>query len=66
MLVIRTLPQPKERWFAPLFDAAGTTYEWAEFNAEHAFARDVGPRWNPAATDDAFAQTVDFFTRILE
>ena len=47
-------------------DAAGTTYEWAEFNAEHAFARDVGPRWNPAATDDAFAQTVAFFTRTLE
>lgn len=30
-------------------------------SAEHAFGRDVGPRWDPSATDEAFAQTVALF-----
>ena len=38
---------------------------WREFDAEHAFGRDVGPRYDPEITDAAFAQTVAFFRRTL-
>jgi carboxymethylenebutenolidase len=36
-------------------------YTWRELDAEHAFGRDVGPRFDPEATDLAFAETVAFF-----
>ena len=32
---------------------------------EHAFGRDIGPRFDPHATDRAFAETVAFFQRVL-
>lgn len=41
--------------------SSGTSFDWHIYDAEHAFGRDIGPRWNPAATDDAFAETVAFF-----
>jgi carboxymethylenebutenolidase len=43
----------------------GPTFRWLEFDAEHAFGRDVGPRFDPEATDQAFAETVAFFKRTL-
>jgi carboxymethylenebutenolidase len=46
-------------------DAGGTRYRWSEYDAEHAFARDVGGRYDPAATDAAFAETVDLFRGAL-
>lgn len=46
-------------------DAAGTRYAWHEYDAEHAFGRDVGPRFDPEATDRAFAETVAFLRRVL-
>ena len=42
-------------------DAAGTGYTWSEYDAEHAFGRDVGERYDPGATDAAFAETVAAF-----
>jgi carboxymethylenebutenolidase len=42
-------------------DAAGTRYAWSEYDAEHAFGRDVGERYDPEATDAAFAETVALF-----
>ena len=36
-----------------------------EYDAEHAFGRDIGPRFDPEATDAAFAETVAFFRRTL-
>jgi carboxymethylenebutenolidase len=42
-------------------DAAGTRYTWTEYDAEHAFGRDVGERYDPEATDAAFAETVALF-----
>ncbi len=44
---------------------AGTRLEWSEYDAEHAFGRDIGPRFDPEATDAAFAETVAFFRRVL-
>ena len=42
-------------------DAAGTSYRWSEYEAEHAFGRDVGARYDPSATDAAFGETVALF-----
>jgi carboxymethylenebutenolidase len=37
---------------------AGVNFRWSLYDAEHAFGRDIGPRYDPAATDAAFAETV--------
>jgi carboxymethylenebutenolidase len=39
-------------------DAGGVDYVWRLYEAEHAFGRDVGERFDPQATDAAFADTV--------
>jgi carboxymethylenebutenolidase len=39
-------------------EEAGVDFRWLLYDAEHAFGRDVGPRYDPAATDAAFAETV--------
>jgi carboxymethylenebutenolidase len=38
---------------------------WREYDAEHAFGRDVGDRYDPSVTDEAFAETVALFGRAL-
>ena len=43
----------------------GVRYTWHEFNAEHAFLRDEGPRYDPAAADLCFRLAVDLFHRAL-
>ncbi len=40
-------------------------FTWSLYDAEHAFARDVGDRYDPEATDQAFAETVELFRRSL-
>jgi carboxymethylenebutenolidase len=47
-------------------DASCVRFDWRIFDAEHAFGRDVGPRWDPQATDEAFAGTVALFRRALD
>ena len=45
---------------------AGTRFTLASsIDAEHAFGRDIGPRFDPEATDLAFAETIAFFRRTL-
>jgi carboxymethylenebutenolidase len=46
-------------------DAAGVKPQWSEYDAEHAFGRDVGERYDPEATDAAFAETVALFRERL-
>jgi carboxymethylenebutenolidase len=46
-------------------DAAGVRLTWREYDAEHAFGRDVGDRYDPEVTDRAFAETVGLFRRAL-
>jgi carboxymethylenebutenolidase len=43
----------------------GVPVTWLEYDAEHAFGRDVGPRYDPEVTDQAFAQTVTHFRGAL-
>lgn len=42
-------------------EAAGVRFEKKMYPAEHAFMRDVGPRFDPEATDLAFAEMVRLF-----
>ncbi|MBE2316473.1 dienelactone hydrolase family protein [Solirubrobacter sp. CPCC 204708] len=58
-------PPPGRATVKDALDAAGSRYQWHEYEAEHAFGRDVGPRHDPEATDRAFAETVTFFKRVL-
>jgi carboxymethylenebutenolidase len=44
---------------------AGTDFAQRHFDAEHAFMRDEGPRFDPAASDAAFAEAVAFFKAAL-
>jgi carboxymethylenebutenolidase len=39
-------------------EEAGVEFSWRLYDAEHAFGRDIGPRYDPEATDAAFAETV--------
>jgi carboxymethylenebutenolidase len=40
---------------------AGIRYRIASYDAAHAFMRDVGARWDPQQTDDAFAEAIAVF-----
>lgn len=44
-------------------DAAQVRWEARLYDAEHAFARDVGPRYDPGATDEAVAAALALFRR---
>lgn len=46
-------------------EAAGRTYEWHEFNAQHAFIRDEGNRYDPVRTALTQMLIVDLFKRTL-
>ena len=58
-------PAPGRETVREGLDAAGTSYSWSEYDAEHAFGRDVGARYDPEATDAAFAESVALFRRYL-
>ncbi len=45
-------------------DDASVRYETRLYDAEHAFARDVGPRYDPQATDAAIDATLSLFARV--
>jgi carboxymethylenebutenolidase len=44
---------------------AGVDFIWSLYDAEHAFGRDVGDRYDPEATDRALAETVALFRAAL-
>ena len=46
-------------------EAAGASYEWHEVNAQHAFLRDEGPRFDPALLLQAMVWTLAFYRRVL-
>ncbi len=45
--------------------AAGVRYRVQMFPAEHAFMRDEGPRFDPEATDLAFAEMIGLFRKVF-
>ncbi len=44
---------------------AGTKFSISLYEAEHAFMRDEGPRYDPEATDRAWSEMIDFFRRMF-
>jgi carboxymethylenebutenolidase len=46
-------------------EEVGATYAWHEVNAQHAFLRDEGPRYDPALFLQTMALTLDFYRRTL-
>ena len=44
---------------------AGVRFTWHEFNGQHAFLRDEGPRYDPALALACYRMVVDFFQRKL-
>ena len=58
-------PEPGRDTVHRALEESGATFTWRLFDAEHAFGRDVGDRYDPEATDQAFAETVAFFRRTL-
>jgi carboxymethylenebutenolidase len=45
--------------------AAGCTFTWHEHNAQHAFLRDEGPRYDPALALATYGEVVALFRRTL-
>ncbi len=58
-------PEPGRDAVRRGLEASGATFTWRLFDAEHAFGRDIGDRYDPEATDQAFADTIAFFRRTL-
>jgi len=46
--------------------AAGVNYEMKLYPCEHAFMRDEGPRFDPEATDQAFADMIALFREVFD
>lgn len=46
-------------------EEVGAAYEWHEVNAQHAFLRDEGPRYDPALFLQTMALTLAFYRRTL-
>ncbi|MBC3940173.1 dienelactone hydrolase family protein [Sphingomonas albertensis] len=46
-------------------EEVGAAYEWHELNAQHAFLRDEGPRYDPALFLQAMGLTLEFYRRTL-
>ena len=44
---------------------SGTTFSQRLYPTEHAFMRDEGPRYDPEATDQAFAEMVNFYRTVF-
>jgi len=47
-------------------DAAGTHFQWHEFNGAHAFMRDEGARYNPVLARQCYDLALELFHRCLK
>jgi len=59
------VPTEGRRKIYEALEAAGTLFQYHEFNAQHAFLRDEGPRWDPVAGQIAFDLALELFHRRL-
>jgi carboxymethylenebutenolidase len=59
------VPSEGRRKIYDALEAAGTRFTWHEFNAQHAFLRDEGPRWDPIAGQQALDVALELFHRRL-
>jgi carboxymethylenebutenolidase len=59
------VPEPARIAIDSALQTAGTRVTTKLYDAEHAFMRDEGPRYDPEATDDAWREAVGFLRRVL-
>ena len=59
------VPQEGRALIYRAMTAAGIRFTWAEFNAQHAFLRDEGPRYDPELALRCYGLAVDLFKRKL-
>jgi carboxymethylenebutenolidase len=59
------VPQEGRTLIYNAMNEAGIFFQWHEFNAAHAFLRDEGPRYNPAAALICYGIVLELFHRKL-
>jgi carboxymethylenebutenolidase len=59
------IPREGRRLIQDAITEAGLTYTWHEFNAQHAFLRDEGHRYDPALVRLSMGLVLDLFDRRL-
>jgi carboxymethylenebutenolidase len=59
------VPEGAREKIAAALRGAGVSFDVKLYDAEHAFMRDEGPRYDPEATDAAFAEMLKLFRRTL-
>lgn len=59
------IPQEGRALIYNALSDAGAHFQWHEFNAAHAFMRDEGPRYDPAAARICYDMTLELFHRRL-
>ena len=60
------VPEDAREKIAAALRDAGVSFDVKLYAAEHAFMRDEGPRYDPVATDAAFAEMLKLFRRTLD
>ena len=60
------IPAEVRARIAAALTAAGTKFAVREYDAEHAFMRDEGARYDPEATDAAWGEMVGLFRRVWQ
>ncbi|MFY9558373.1 MAG: dienelactone hydrolase family protein [Blastocatellia bacterium] len=59
------IPEEGREKIRTALNRAGTKYSITLYPAEHAFMRDEGPRYDPEVTDQAWAEMIEFFRRVI-
>jgi carboxymethylenebutenolidase len=59
------IPEDGRRKIADHLRETGVRFSERVYEAEHAFMRDEGPRYDPEATDQAFSDMVNLFKRVF-
>jgi carboxymethylenebutenolidase len=59
------VPEEGRRLIQARMSEAGILYTWHEFNGQHAFLRDEGPRYDPALALLCYRMVIDLFKRKL-
>jgi carboxymethylenebutenolidase len=59
------VPDPGRQTIDRALQRSGTRYHTLLYPADHAFTRDEGPRYDPEATDLAFAEMIGLFRKVF-
>jgi carboxymethylenebutenolidase len=59
------IPLAGRRKIQARLEEVGTVYQWIELNAQHAFLRDEGPRYDPALASHCLGLVIELFRRCL-